>query len=443
MNNLKLSFITNYSKYFSSIFINNFGSSFFSYLLKFTINFFLTTEIIKYLGYNDFGVFSFLVAFASIFGGLGSLGLEHVIPTVLSNSNYDEQIRCIKNSFTAVFVLGIITYILFLVANFFLNQDFFQYAIIYGLIFPLNSLAVLRIYLEYQVKIRALSKLNNIVVLIISILKFNIIYFDLGLIFVFVISVLELLFLLLSYYLFLLYNSKQISSIFLFEFSVISSLLKRSYLFVLSSLVIVMYTKIDQLILRFFHGNFSLGEFASTVRIVEVFYFIPVLLSTSYNTNFLRTKEQIPLSRKKMFSITALSFYISLSISFLILFFSSNILTVLYGTFSDQSNYILKLYSLSFVFISIATVRNIRINAHGMSRFYFKITFIGLIINLSLNIILIPRIGSIGCAISSLISQFFLGVVSSLFVPILKNDLVFFLNNFWRFRNLRNIFYLE
>jgi O-antigen/teichoic acid export membrane protein len=438
-----LSFISNISTYVSLGFTKNITSSFFSYILKFTINFFLTTEIIKYLGYNNFGIFSYIVAFSSIFGGLGSLGFEYVIPTILSNLNFEEQIKYIKNSFSTVFIFGFITYLFFLLVFFFLNHEFFKYALIYGLIFPANSYVILRIYLEYQRKIRALSKLNNIIVLLISILKICIIYFDFGINYVFVISVLEPILFLLFYYFFILYNSEEIANIFRFDFSVISELLKKSYLFVFSSLIIVMYMKTDQLILRFFHGNVSLGEFTSTSRLVEIFYFIPVLLQTSYNSKYLESKNQIPLSRKKMFSITFLSFYISLFVSIFILFFSKNILLTIYGTVSNQSNTILKLYSLSFIFISLATIRNIRINALGMSSFYFKITLIGLIINLSFNIILIPKIGSIGCAIAALISQFFLGVVSSLFNPILKNDLVFFLNNFWRLKNLRKVLYLD
>ncbi len=438
-----MSFISNISTYVSLGFTKNITSSFFSYILKFTINFFLTTEIIKYLGYNNFGIFSYIVAFSSIFGGLGSLGFEYVIPTILSNLNFEEQIKYIKNSFSTVFIFGFITYLFFLLVFFFLNHEFFKYALIYGLIFPANSYVILRIYLEYQRKIRALSKLNNIIVLLISILKICIIYFDFGINYVFVISVLEPILFLLFYYFFILYNSEEIANIFRFDFSVISELLKKSYLFVFSSLIIVMYMKTDQLILRFFHGNVSLGEFTSTSRLVEIFYFIPVLLQTSYNSKYLESKNQIPLSRKKMFSITFLSFYISLFVSIFILFFSKNILLTIYGTVSNQSNTILKLYSLSFIFISLATIRNIRINALGMSSFYFKITLIGLIINLSFNIILIPKIGSIGCAIAALISQFFLGVVSSLFNPILKNDLVFFLNNFWRLKNLRKVLYLD
>ena len=438
-----MSFISNLSSYFSFGFAKNITSSLFSYILKFTINFFLTTEIIKYLGYNDFGIFSYIVAFSSIFGGLGSLGFEYIIPSILSSHNYNEQIKYIKNSFTTVFIFGLITYILFLIIIYFFSQEFLQYAIIYGLIFPFNSFVILRIYLEYQRKIRTLSKLNNIVVLTISILKVSIIYFHLGIYYVFVISVLEPLFLLLIYYFFLIYSSEQIASIFRLEFSVISELFKKSYLFVFSSLIIVMYMKTDQLILRYFHGNVSLGEFTSISRLVELFYFIPVVLQTSYNSKYLESKSQIPISMKKMFSISFLSFYISLFISIFILFFSNNILTIIYGSFSEQSNSILKIYSLSFVFISLATVRNIRINAHGMSNFYFKITFIGLLLNLSLNIILIPKVGAIGCALSAIISQFFLGVVSSLFNPILKNDLIFFLNNFWRFKRLRNLLYLD
>jgi PST family polysaccharide transporter len=190
-------------------------------------------------------------------------------------------------------------------------------------------------------------------------------------------------------------------------------------------------------------GSSELGIFSSTIRLVELFYFVPVIFQTTYNGHFLQTLEDKSISQKKMFSITLIVFYISLLVSIFFLFFSSTVLMIIYGNTDAQNALLLNLYSICFIMVSIGTIRNIRINSIGASKFYMYITFLGVLLNITSNLIFIPRYGILGCAISAIISQFFVSILSSLFHPILREDLIFFIRNVFKFKQYKNHFNLN
>lgn len=431
--------------FFSLNFIKNIVSSTSSYLLKFGVNFFITNEVIKYLGFTNFGIFSYLVSVAAIVGSFGSLGYESIISRIIKSFDGDNKsyISIVKNAFTSVFFVGIVISIFFSLVVFFFDREYINLAIVYSLSFPFASYNVFRYYFEFKLKIRLISWINNFVLVGSSIFKIIVIYFDLGLSSFILASLLEPLLLFLSYRFLIKRESSDFKLLFEFDWSILKFLLKQSYPFLISSMLIIFYMKFDQVLLKHIMGSNELGIFSSTIRLVELFYFVPVIFQTTYNGHFLQTLDDNRISQKKMFSITLIVFYISVLVFIFFLLFSSTVLRIIYGNMDTQNALLLNLYSICFIMVSMGTIRNIRINSIGASKFYMLITFFGVLLNVSSNLIFIPRYGIMGCAISTIISQFFVSILSSFFHPILREDLIFFLRNVFNFKQYKNHFNLN
>ena len=79
-----------------------------SYLFKYVIGLFINIWIVRSLGEENFGIFSYVTSLSGIFSIISTFGLQTVIITSILNSNKDEQNLVISNSFILSIITGII-----------------------------------------------------------------------------------------------------------------------------------------------------------------------------------------------------------------------------------------------------------------------------------------------------------------------------------------------
>ncbi len=84
--------------------------------------------------------------------------------------------------------------------------------------------------------------------------------------------------------------------------------------------------------------------------------------------------------------------------------FSAEILNLFFGSFYAQGSNVLKILAIGAIFFSITQINGTVLNGLGKPKNYTKIIYFGAIMNLIGNIILIPKIGIIGAAISTLLT---------------------------------------
>ncbi|MCK4428784.1 MAG: flippase [Candidatus Aenigmarchaeota archaeon] len=84
--------------------------------------------------------------------------------------------------------------------------------------------------------------------------------------------------------------------------------------------------------------------------------------------------------------------------------FSTEILNLFFGSFYTQGSDVLKILAVGAIFFSIVQINGTVLNGLGKPKNYTKIVYLGAIINLAGNLILIPIIGITGAAISTLLT---------------------------------------
>ncbi|MBW4580194.1 MAG: flippase [Tildeniella nuda ZEHNDER 1965/U140] len=185
----------------------------------------------------------------------------------------------------------------------------------------------------------------------------------------------------------------------------VKSLLQDSWALILSSIAILIYMKIDQIMLGEMLGNKAVGIYAAATKISEVWYFIPMAIASSVSPAIMGAKaigqDAYMQKLQSTFDLmVVLAFVVSLPISFL----SPVIISILYGEGYSSSSQVLSIHIWASLFVFLGVGREIWIVSEGMMLISFLTTLLGAIVNVTLNLFLIPIYQEIGAAIATLVA---------------------------------------
>jgi polysaccharide transporter, PST family len=108
---------------------------------------------------------------------------------------------------------------------------------------------------------------------------------------------------------------------------------------------------------------------------------------------------------------------ISLSIAFPMTFLSEKLISTLYGDSFSEAGLVLAIHIWSAVFVFLGTAQGPWNISEGLQKLSLTRGLLGGIINIVLNIILIPSYGAIGASIATLVSYAVSNYFSNLFNP--------------------------
>jgi O-antigen/teichoic acid export membrane protein len=107
---------------------------------------------------------------------------------------------------------------------------------------------------------------------------------------------------------------------------------------------------------------------------------------------------------------------IAVIVAFGCIFYSNELMKLLYWEHFDRSAQVFKLLMGGFVAVSTTYIFGTLLTANGNLKQLNIISLIGLIINFSMNLILIPRLLAVGSAYASLVTQFFIAIIQVIIV---------------------------
>jgi O-antigen/teichoic acid export membrane protein len=197
-----------------------------------------------------------------------------------------------------------------------------------------------------------------------------------------------------------------------FNFTFIKSLLKEALPIGTFTIVLMLYTYIDTVMISIFKGDIETGLYNAAFRLYEGLVIIPGAvgvafmprLSNSYKYNRSYFTE---LVNKGVKYITIISF--SIIVSGIML--SENLIILFFGHDYFSSIYALKILLYGILFMFLMNYLNMVLVSINKQKIMLYFAIIGLILNVSLNLIFIPYKGFIGAAIATLIGE---GVVFTL-----------------------------
>lgn len=219
-----------------------------------------------------------------------------------------------------------------------------------------------------------------------------------------------------AFFLFHFYLKKESLSNWKFDRRTALRLLKESWPMMFSGIAAIVYLKIDVVMLGSMRESRDVGIYSAAVRISEIFYFLPTIVSATLLPAIVRSSQHDAsfFNKRIQALIDGLALYSIVAIAFLLT--SADVLVnLLFGSDYSEAGLILKIHAFALIFVATGTSRDKMLIAENRTLFIMISTFFGAVINIALNLYLIPRYAGIGAAISTVVSYAISGYFACLF----------------------------
>ena len=336
-----------------------------------------------------------------MFTGLAHLGLPHILSREIIKTPHNAE-SLLGSSFFLMIGGALTASLLSLFFVYFIRYGDSFTLLLVGILcakYFLNSFQVIAHFFDARLESKYKVIASNIAYIISSLLKVLAIIYkaDLQIFVVIIVAESFILALVLIYF----YQNK-IASFFKWKIrkDYLQQLLKDSYPIILSTLAISMYVNLDKIMMRDLVDDRSAGIYAVAIRLTELWYFIPIIIRTSFYPGIIQAKESDEkLLEKKMYQLYSVMVVISLFIALPICIFSDFIVLTLYGAEYQDAVLLLRMLIWALLFVSLGTARDAYLLGMNYSKLIFQTTLLGLIINVIGNLILIPILGALGAVL--------------------------------------------
>ena len=389
--------------------IGNTGWLFADNILRMGVGLLVSVRITRYLGPEQFGILSYASAFVFIFSSITTLGLDWVVVRNIVREPLRRD-EILGSAFVLKLLGGAVTYGLTLACIALLrpaeNLTQSLVAIIaLGMIF--QAFGTIGFYFQSQVKSKFVVYAKNTTFLFISICKVGLVSLHAPLIAFAWAGLAEIA--LGSIGLMIAYRaSGHHLKAWRMTRTMAKELLHDSWPLMLTDIAMLAYMRIDQIILGEIVGNVEVGIYAVAVLLAETWYFIPMAVTSSVFPSIVEAKgcdEELFHDRlQKYFNLMA---FLGYAVAIPVTLIAKWAISFLYGPAYSAAAPMLIGLTWAGLFINLTIARSSFLTAMNWTRLHFLTDFMGLMVNIALNLILIPRFGGMGAVIASLFAYWF------------------------------------
>jgi len=424
-----------FAKYFK-----NTGWLMFGKILSMVVGF----MIAGYLGAPSFGDLSFASAFTMIVAAVAALGLDSFIIREIINEPHKKD-EILGTSLVMRIVVSIIliplTVGIYLLFHHYADKpgnSLTWIIVILSFASFFKSFNVIDSYFQSQVASKYVVKVQNVCVLLSVVAKVLLVVFHMPVIWFAAALTFDSFSLALG--LVYMYHKRGFSIItWTFSRSRAAMLLKQSFPLILSAVMVSIYMKIDQVMLKDI-GSTEVGIYSVAANISEAWYFIPVAIVTSVFPAIIHArKTDLERYTKRLRNLYDLLVFISLPVAILISFLGNDIIQIIYKGEYEGAGEMLSIHIWSGIFVFLGSASSQYLLAEGYTMISFQRTAFGALANILLNLWLIPKYGGVGASVATLIACF-ISTFYLLFIPKTRVQGVMMLKSLFLFTAFQKIF---
>lgn len=404
---MKLPAIKGFDEEAFNKYLKNTGWLMFGKIISLVVNLAITT----YLGPILFGDLSFGLSLVAILAAIGGLGLDtFIIREVIQEPAKRDEIlgtslwlRIITNGLLIPIAVGI-----YLISHSISSNPGESLVLLIGLLAFASffkSFNVIDSYFQSQVQSKYVVQVQNFSLTVTSVFKILIIAFSLPLIYIVIAYILDAV--ILATGLIIAYQKRGLNiSDWSFNKQRAKSLLKKSSPLILSAVMVTIYMKIDVVMLKSV-GSKAVGIYSSAQNLSEAWYFIPTAIITSVFPALLNArKTDLTRYQKRLGNLYDLLVYINIPIAVFISFFAADIIHIAYSGKYDGAGIMLSIHIWSGIFVFLGMASSQYLIAEGFTKISFYRTGTGAVVNILLNLWLIPKYAGVGASLATLIACF-------------------------------------
>ena len=370
------------------------------------ISFISTAIVARHLGPENLGQLSYAVSFTGLFGFIAALGIDSVLSRDLIKYP-DRKREFMSTAFILKLLSGFSAFILCLAsALVFSKKDISIWlVVIISFTFIINAFQIIGYEFQARVKSKYPSIFSFITVVILNILKILVVLLGKGVIYLAFILLFESV--LNAIFGIFLYKKIAKENFFDFIFSkkIAKSLLRDSWPLIFVGAFSSVYMDIDQVMLKSMINATSVGLYDAAVRISEVWYFIPGIIVSSFLPAIINAKLTHEKIYNRRLGLLALALTgLSTFVAIITVIFAPSIIEIVFGNKFINAVPILKIYIWSGIGMSLGILTNSYLVAENFRKIIFISSFIAMLANVILNMILIPINGMVGSAWATFVS---------------------------------------
>lgn len=373
--------------------------------------------VARYLGPQNFGLMNYVISYVTLFSILANFGLDNIEIRELSKVDANKN-EILGTAFRIRLIFSAITWFLILITLFVFESDRFTFmmVLVYSTSLILSTFNVIRNYFtsivlnEYVVKTEITRTLIGAAIKILLLLyHFPLSWFIFATTFDFL--------LIASGYLYS-YRIK-VGSILNWKYNkeFARHLIKESFPLLLSGTAIIIYQKIDQVMIRNMIDNAAVGQFSVASKITELTIFIPMVIAQTLTPLLVKAhQENHDLYIKKRQQFMDFMVWSAIGISLIISLAASPAIRILYGAKYLGAIPVLQIMAWKAVFVALFASSGQIIIIENIQKYAVLRNIVGCFVSILLNLLLIPYMGIIGSAMATIVTMFFSGYFSHLLI---------------------------
>lgn len=362
--------------------------------------------VARYLGPEQFGVLNYALAFVALFGAVAKLGIDQIVVRDLTKT--PEKTGAILGTvFTLKLVAALIVLMLVIPAAWIAqNGDwsftFLVAVIAVGMIF--NAFDAYDVYYQAHMLSRYVVIARSTAFLLFSAVRIAFILGECPVVYFAAAATLELA--LGGAILAWLYKRTQgVELKWHFDRQIMKSFLRDGWPLIVSSALIIIHMRIDQVMIGQMLGNADVGIYSVAVQLSETWLFLPMIIVQTVTPYMMKLRESDTVYyQARLLQLYSLMFWLGALAGIFTILFGEFFVTLLFGEQYRAAYLPLVLTIWTGIFTSQAVARGIWMIGENMQGYRLIMNLTAVPMNIALNLLLIPKYGIVGASAASLAS---------------------------------------
>lgn len=401
--------------------IHNLSWSFIGQSLNMLITLTVGIYVARFLGPEQYGMLNYVVSFVLLFSVFANFSSDEIIVKMFSVGKWPKNV-ILKSALIFRLLFSLLTIGIVVLSAFIFEADpFFKWSIcLYTTLFIAQSFDVFTDFFVSEMANKHVAKSMIIKGLGSASIKITLMILQADLIWFVVAAAFDFYLLAISLYYF--FRRHYTLSIHVHASrEVMRKILQQSLPLMLTGVAIIIYDRIDQIMIKNMIGATQLGYYAVGLRIISIIFFVPKIISQTLLPVLVSSNEKNSKTfDKQMQLFSDIMIWITILLSILFSLFGKQLVAILLGDTYDVTGQLVRLLSWKSLISAFSFVSGQWIIIKGLQRFAPYANGAGAILNVGLNFVLIPVMGIWGALVATFISYSFAAYFFYYFIPELR-----------------------
>lgn len=366
----------------------------------------------RYLGPSNYGTITFAASLVSIFSIIVTLGLEGVVVRELV-ANRDNEGDILGTSIVMQLIASMFSFLAIYISIYFLKPNdhvMFIVCFLQSIMLMFKPFEIIEYWYQSMLKSKISTIVKSVSYTCVSLYKVILLITAKSVVWFAFSTSLDMLIIAILYV--ILFHRQSVHRLN-FSLKTAKNLISQSYHFIISGLMVVIYSQMDKIMIGQMLDEKQVGIYSAAITLCSLWVFIPRAFTNSARPMIMELRNNNEeLYRKRLTQLNAGIWWIGIVFALGITVLAKPLILILYGEAYIDGSTALVISVWFSVLASLSEPRGIWILCENKNKYVKRYLMWGTIVNLILNFLLIPYLGINGSAIATLVTQIVTGLIA-------------------------------